>query len=71
MWRTTGDETWRDRGWAIFLAIEKMCRMPSGYASVVGVDRRAGSRVTWLDEMPRCVLVLIRIDSANLVIVTL
>lgn len=55
MWRTTGDETWRDRGWAIFLAIEKMCRMPSGYASVLGVDRRAGGGVTWLDEMPRYV----------------
>ncbi|EJC99126.1 seven-hairpin glycosidase [Fomitiporia mediterranea MF3/22] len=51
MWRTTGDEVWRDRAWQIFLAIEENCRMPTGYASVT-VDRRSPDRLFALDEMP-------------------
>lgn len=53
MWRTTGDEVWRERGWRIFLAIEALCRTRSAYASVRGVDRAVGESVVWMDEMPR------------------
>jgi len=38
--RLTGDSWYRDQGWAIFQAIEKHCRIPSGgYASVTNVDK--------------------------------
>lgn len=37
MWRTTGDEVWRERGWAAFNAIEKHLRVPSGYATTKDV----------------------------------
>ena len=37
--RLTGDKRYRDDGWAIFQAIEKHCRIPSGgYATIVNVD---------------------------------
>ncbi|KAH7886293.1 glycoside hydrolase family 47 protein [Phlebopus sp. FC_14] len=37
--RLTGDPLYRDYGWAIFQAIEKHCRVPTGgYASVKNVD---------------------------------
>lgn len=37
--RLTGDKRYRDHGWAIFQAIEKHCRIPSGgYATIVNVD---------------------------------
>ncbi|KAJ7780232.1 glycoside hydrolase [Mycena maculata] len=49
LWRTTGDEVWRDRGWAVFEAIEKHARMDRGYASVATVD---STPVKHLDEMP-------------------
>ncbi|KAF8511343.1 mannosidase [Hysterangium stoloniferum] len=38
MWKTTGDVVWRERGWTIFKAIEKHCRLRGGYASVVNID---------------------------------
>ncbi|KAL5531444.1 hypothetical protein ACEPAG_4321 [Sanghuangporus baumii] len=37
MWRTTGDEIWRERGWAAFSAIERRLRTPSGYATIRSV----------------------------------
>ncbi|KAH0837866.1 glycoside hydrolase family 47 protein [Lanmaoa asiatica] len=38
--RLTGDASYRDQGWAIFQAIEKHCRVPSGgFASVKNVDQ--------------------------------
>lgn len=37
MWKVTGDEIWRERGWEIYQAIEKYCKTPAGYASVVNV----------------------------------
>ncbi|OSD04709.1 glycoside hydrolase family 47 protein [Trametes coccinea BRFM310] len=49
MWRTTGDEAWRERGWAVFQAIEKEAKTPSGYASLVSVEK---SPPTLKDEMP-------------------
>lgn len=37
--RLTGDKRYRDHGWAIFQAIERHCRIPSGgYATIVNVD---------------------------------
>ncbi|KAI0253282.1 glycoside hydrolase [Lactifluus subvellereus] len=37
--RLTGDNRYREYGWAIFQAIEKHCRIPSGgYATIVNVD---------------------------------
>ncbi|KAJ7156812.1 glycoside hydrolase [Mycena crocata] len=49
LWRTTGAEIWRERGWAVFEAIEKHARMDKGYASIVNVD---SVPVKHLDEMP-------------------
>ncbi|KAF9235130.1 glycoside hydrolase family 47 protein [Melanogaster broomeanus] len=38
--RLTGDTLYRDQGWAIFQAIEKHCRVPTGgYASIKNVDK--------------------------------
>ncbi|KAF8060789.1 glycoside hydrolase [Lyophyllum atratum] len=38
-YRLTGDEKYREQGWAIFQAIEKYCRVESGgYASILNVD---------------------------------
>ncbi|KAI5123518.1 hypothetical protein M0805_006678 [Coniferiporia weirii] len=37
MWRTTGDEVWRERGWAAFEGIEKYTRTASGYATIRNV----------------------------------
>ena len=50
MWRTTGDDTWRERGWAVFKAIEKESRTGSGYASLWSVLE---SPARHKDEMPR------------------
>ncbi|KAI0642322.1 seven-hairpin glycosidase [Trametes meyenii] len=49
MWRTTGDEAWRERGWAVFQAIEKEAKTASGYASVLSVEN---SPARLKDEMP-------------------
>ncbi|KAG7093987.1 hypothetical protein E1B28_007617 [Marasmius oreades] len=48
LWRTTGDERWRDRGWAIFEAIERHAKTEYGYASVLAVDKTPVLK----DEMP-------------------
>lgn len=51
MWRTTGDEVWRERGWAVFQTIECEAKTKSGYASLLDVEH---SPATLKDEMPRC-----------------
>ena len=38
LWKTTGEERWRERGWEIFLAIEERCKTEFGYANVASVD---------------------------------
>ncbi|KAF7974676.1 hypothetical protein HWV62_11433 [Athelia sp. TMB] len=38
MWRTTGEERWRDYGWNIFEAIEKQTKTEFGYSSVGDVQ---------------------------------
>ncbi|KAF8582178.1 glycoside hydrolase family 47 protein [Ramaria rubella] len=53
MWKTTGDEIWRERGWAIFKAIERHCRLHVGYASVANVEIADPHAVyNKLDDMP-------------------
>ncbi len=38
-YRLTGDQKYRDYGWAIFKAFQKHCRLPDGgYASIQSVD---------------------------------
>ncbi|KAG5650901.1 hypothetical protein H0H81_010599, partial [Sphagnurus paluster] len=49
MWKTTGEEKWRERGWEIFSAIERHVRTPYGYASVERVD---SDPVHLIDDMP-------------------
>ncbi len=53
LWRTTGDEAWRERGWAVFQAIEKEAKTGSGYASLQSVFVSPAQKK---DEMPRYVL---------------
>jgi mannosyl-oligosaccharide alpha-1,2-mannosidase len=50
MWRATRDVKWRERGWAIWEAIEKNTRTSSGYASVQNVDQPEPYKI---DSMPR------------------
>lgn len=50
MWKTTGDVKWRERGYAIFEAIEKHSRTEYGYASVGSVGYPPYSKI---DDMPR------------------
>jgi len=49
MWRASGDSKWRDRGWAIWEAIESKTRTVSGYASARFVELPAP---LLLDSMP-------------------
>ncbi|KAH0578671.1 hypothetical protein H2248_003802 [Termitomyces sp. 'cryptogamus'] len=49
MWRTTGEEKWRERGYEIFVAIERHAKTRYGYTSVAHVDM---DPVRPLDEMP-------------------
>ena len=38
LWRTTNDTRWRERGWAMFEAIEEHARTNDSYASVFDVN---------------------------------
>ncbi|TFK66959.1 glycoside hydrolase family 47 protein [Pluteus cervinus] len=49
MWKTTGEEVWRERGYEIFAAIEKHARTEFGYSSIFGVDYKA---IRPWNEMP-------------------
>jgi len=37
MYRMTGEQKWRDKGWEMFEAIERYCRVDGGYASLMDV----------------------------------
>ncbi|KAI9285624.1 glycoside hydrolase [Umbelopsis sp. AD052] len=37
-YRITGDKSYQDKAWKIFQAIEKYCRTPVGYSSLINVD---------------------------------
>ena len=52
MWRTTGDVKWRERGYAIFQAIEEHTRSEFGYTSV----HVARGKIHQLDDMPRLII---------------
>lgn len=52
MWKTTGEDKWRERGYEIFVAIERHARTQYGYTSVAHVDM---DPVRPLDDMPRYV----------------
>ncbi|KAF7420774.1 hypothetical protein PC9H_011292 [Pleurotus ostreatus] len=39
MWKTTRDVRWRERGWAIYEALEKHTRVEHGYAIIRNVDQ--------------------------------
>ncbi|CCM04166.1 uncharacterized protein FIBRA_06328 [Fibroporia radiculosa] len=49
LWRTTGDEVWRERGWAVFQAIEREAKTESGYASLFSVEESPAPKK---NEMP-------------------
>ncbi|KAG9017491.1 hypothetical protein FRB90_001084 [Tulasnella sp. 427] len=49
MWRVTGDEVWRERGYEIFKAIERHTKTEYGFASVSGVDKEEPVK---LNSMP-------------------
>ncbi|KAG6861017.1 hypothetical protein C0995_004870 [Termitomyces sp. Mi166 len=49
MWKTTGEEKWRERGYKIFAAIERHAKTRYGYTSVAHVDM---DPVRSLDDMP-------------------
>lgn len=60
MWRTTGNEVWRERGWAAFEAIEKYTRTDSAYAAIKNTfDELAPLQ----DSMPRYVIYAIRSNN--------
>ena len=50
MWKTTRDPVWRERGWAIFEALERETKTQSGYASLSQVERTPAPQ---RDSMPR------------------
>jgi mannosyl-oligosaccharide alpha-1,2-mannosidase len=62
LYRVTGNVKWRHRGWAIFQAIERETKTPSGYASVNYVDTYHPEKY---DEMPRFVPHRVRFASAS------
>lgn len=49
LWRLTGDEKWRDRGWSVFEAIEREAKTSSGYASLSSVESSPAPKK---NEMP-------------------
>ncbi|KAF8336420.1 glycoside hydrolase [Cantharellus anzutake] len=49
MWKVTGDEIWRHRGWEIFQSINLRAKTKVGYGSVAGVNSR---RPAIQDSMP-------------------
>ncbi|KIJ59220.1 glycoside hydrolase family 47 protein [Hydnomerulius pinastri MD-312] len=49
LWRTTGDEQWRDRGWEVFQALNSHTRTTYGFASIKDVDSVPTIKK---DEMP-------------------
>jgi mannosyl-oligosaccharide alpha-1,2-mannosidase len=51
LWRTTGDEKWRERGWAVFEALETYARRWNGFASVADVTTAQPGMHK--NEMPR------------------
>lgn len=38
LWRVTHDDKYRQQGWDMFQAFEKVCRVPGGYAGLSNVN---------------------------------
>ncbi|KAI0825538.1 seven-hairpin glycosidase [Irpex lacteus] len=49
LWKTTGDEVWRERGWSAFQALQKHTQTSYGYSSISNVSQLP---VKFLNEMP-------------------
>lgn len=52
MWKTTGDESWRERGYSIFNALQVYAKTPLGYTSLRLVNHLPVQKV---DDQPRWV----------------
>jgi mannosyl-oligosaccharide alpha-1,2-mannosidase len=52
LWKTTGDVKWRERGYEIFQAIDRVSKTDFGYASIKEVDQIEPQKY---DSMPRLV----------------
>ena len=50
LWKTTGEEKWRERGWQIFQKLEEHSKTEYGYANVASVDYSPFRKD---DDMPR------------------
>jgi mannosyl-oligosaccharide alpha-1,2-mannosidase len=50
LWKITGDVRWRERGWAVFEAIERAAKVAGGYASLSDVRKE---NPVPMNEMPR------------------
>ena len=50
LWRTTGDERWRERGWDAFEAMQRVCRTEYGFSALKNVGYPDGKPD---DSMPR------------------
>jgi mannosyl-oligosaccharide alpha-1,2-mannosidase len=53
LWKMTGEQKWRDRGWRIFDVIDVHAKTEYGYASVDMVDMDSPRLI---DDMPRYIL---------------
>lgn len=49
MWRMTGNEKWRERGWEVFKSLQRYTRTTYGYASLTSVTVKMPQKK---DEMP-------------------
>ncbi|TRM62777.1 glycoside hydrolase [Schizophyllum amplum] len=51
MWRTTRDPIWRERGWELFLSIEKWCKTTHGYTVAAQIQsdhpRQTDEQPSW------------------------
>jgi mannosyl-oligosaccharide alpha-1,2-mannosidase len=50
LYRMTGDKSWQDKGWRMFVAIEKYCRTEYGYSGLNGVDSTNPSKNNKLER---------------------
>ena len=50
LWRLTKHDVWRQRGWAIFEALQKHCRTPAAFAGLSGHAKEDSMPSFWLAE---------------------
>lgn len=62
--RLTGDTLYRDQGWAIFQAIEKHCRLPTGgFAGIKNVDQVPAEQEDKMETFLMVKLLIPQIDT--------